>query len=112
MKRKTLPELCDDSLDFSAICWNVVESSPIVGFQRQVSQRQESKDGPASIANDHIENPVVPPEMRQLDQILNLLFKPSISLPALGKVGQLVLQRVFQEFKHHRDHCGQPPIPK
>ena len=32
--------------------------------------------------------------------------------PALWEVGKLVLERVFKELEHDRDHCGQPPVAK
>lgn len=87
-----LRELCHDALDFTPIGGDDPESPPVVGFHLEISEREQSQDGAAQIADEHVQDPMIP--------------------PALGEVGQLVLQRVFQELEHDRDDGGEPPIAK
>ena len=37
-KDQHLPELCDDSFDFTTVGWNVIQSSPIVCFEGKISE--------------------------------------------------------------------------
>lgn len=87
-----LPKLCKYSFDFSSVCRNCPKASPVVGLHRQVPQCQHAENGAAAVADDHVQDPVIP--------------------PTLGKVWQLVLERIFQKLEHDRDDGGEPPVSK
>jgi len=57
----TLPELSDDSLDLAPVGGNIPEASPVVGLDGEVSQRQETQNSSAAVADQNVQNPVIPP---------------------------------------------------
>ncbi len=57
----TLPELGDDSLDLAPVGRNIPEASPVVGLDGEVSQRQETQNSSAAVADQNVQNPVIPP---------------------------------------------------
>ena len=88
MRRK----LTKESFDLSPKCGYLVQPPPVVGFHTEVSESVNTEDGSTSIANDDIQDPMIPPTFR--------------------KVWQLMLQTILQELKDNGDDCGQPPISK
>ena len=58
-----LPKLSDEPLDFPAVGWHVIDAPPIVCFHREVTKGDESEDGTPSVADEDIEDPVVPPAL-------------------------------------------------
>ncbi len=89
-KHGWLPELSDDSFYLSSVGRNVPEPPPVVSLYGEISEGQQTEDRPSSVADDHVEDPVIP--------------------PALGEVWKLVLEGVFQELEHDGDHGGEPPV--
>ncbi len=49
-----LPELGDYPFNFSSVCWNVPEPSPIVGLDREISECEKTKNSSTSIANKNV----------------------------------------------------------
>jgi len=68
----------------------ISDANPVVFFVFQNLERFVSQPDAAEIANEHVENPVVPPTLRE--------------------IRQLVLERVFEELKSHRQNVRHPEI--
>ena len=58
-----LPKLSDEPFYLPAVGWHVVDASPIVRFHGEVTEGDESEDGAPSVADDDVEDPVVPPAL-------------------------------------------------
>lgn len=78
------------TLHFALYVRDLLDATPIVGFHREIRTCLHAQPDPQPVAYEDIQNPVVP--------------------PALCKVGQLVLQRVFHHFKHDRYNPAKPVV--
>ena len=59
-------------------------------LETEPAQRVYPEDGASSVADEHVQDPMVP--------------------PALGEVSELVLKGVFKKLKHNRDHWNKDLI--
>merc|ERR1719361_744617 len=54
-------ELAEETLDLAPVSGNLVKTPPVVGFQSQPPEGVDAKDCPSSIADEHVQDPMVPP---------------------------------------------------
>lgn len=71
---------------------DVLDAPPVVCLHGKVVAHTHPEPDARPVAQEHIEDPVVP--------------------PALPKVGQLELKGVLQHLEHHRDDPAEPGVPQ
>ena len=60
------PELRKYPFDFSSVSGYIEESPPVVGLHGKVSECVEAENGAPTVADQNVENPVVPPTLAEI----------------------------------------------